>query len=46
MNRFVLLLALPVSVLLIILTITILVSWVSGTGLCGTWMGLVLPYCM
>jgi hypothetical protein len=47
MVRIVMLLALPVGILLIFLTVTILLSWVSGTGLCGTWMASVLPatYC-
>jgi hypothetical protein len=47
MIRIVLMLALPVAILSIFLTVTILLSWVSGTGLCGTWMALVLPatYC-
>jgi hypothetical protein len=47
MVRIVMLLALPVSILSIFLTVTILLSWVSGTGLCGTWMTSVLPatYC-
>jgi hypothetical protein len=43
MSRFVMALALPVGVLSVVLTITILMSWVSGTGLCGTWMASVLP---
>jgi hypothetical protein len=47
MIRIVIMLALPVSILLIVLTVTILLSWVSGTGLCGTWIASVLPatYC-
>jgi hypothetical protein len=45
MMRIVMMLALPVTILMIFLTVTILLSWVSGTGLCGTWMALVLPYC-
>jgi hypothetical protein len=47
MIRIVLMLALPVGILLIFLTVTILLSWVSGTGLCATWMASVLPatYC-
>jgi len=45
MMRIAIMLALPVGVLLIFLTVTILLSWVSGTGLCGTWMAPILPYC-
>ncbi len=47
MNRIVIFLALPVGVLLIVLTFTVLQSWVRGTGLCATWLGGVLPaaYC-
>jgi hypothetical protein len=43
--RIVIMLALPVGILLTFVTVTILLSWVSGTGLCGTWMAPVLPYC-
>ena len=43
MIRIVMMLALPVSIILIFLTVTILLSWVSGAGLCGTWMASVLP---
>jgi len=45
MIRIVIMLALPVGILLTVLTVTILLSWVAGTGLCGTWMAPVLPYC-
>jgi hypothetical protein len=38
-------LALPVGILLTFVTVTILLSWVSGTGLRGTWMAPILPYC-
>lgn len=47
MTRVVIMLSIPVTILLAFLTVTILTSWVSGTGLCGTWMVSVLPvsYC-
>ena len=47
MNRIVIFLALPVGVLLFVLTFTVLQSLVRGTGLCATWLGIVLPatYC-
>jgi hypothetical protein len=47
MIRIIIMLAVPLTILLIFLTVTILLSWVAGTGLCGTWMSWVLPasYC-
>ena len=45
-NRVVLLLALPVTVFMFFLMVTLLVSWVLGTGLCDTWVASVLRYCV
>jgi hypothetical protein len=47
MVRVIIMLAVPLTMLLIFLTVTILMAWVSETGLCGTWMVSVLPvsYC-
>ncbi len=47
MSRVVLALALPVAVLMIVVTVTILHTWVVGTGLCATWISVILPtgYC-
>jgi len=45
MNRIVMALALPVGILSAVLTVTIVLSWVQGVGLCDTWMASLLPYC-
>ncbi len=47
MLRVVLALALPVAVIMLIVTVTILQTWVAGTGLCATWISVILPvaYC-
>ena len=48
MNRIVIWLSVPVGLLAALMFYTILLSWVWGTGLCGTWMARVLPpeYCL
>jgi hypothetical protein len=47
MNRIVIALALPVGILMAVLTYTVFVAWQHGGGLCGTWLVSVLPadYC-
>ena len=38
MVRVVIMLAIPLTILLVFLTVTIVMAWVSEAGLCGTWM--------
>jgi hypothetical protein len=47
MHRLVIVLAFPVAILLFLLMVTILRTWVSGTGLCDTWIATWLQegYC-
>jgi len=43
--KFVFMLSIPVLIISIVLLITVLVSWTTGYGLCGTWMQPIWPYC-
>lgn len=43
--RLVIALALPVGLISLLATLTILNSWANGGNLCETWMSVALPYC-
>jgi hypothetical protein len=41
----VLALALPVTVFVAVVIVTIILSWANGKGMCDTWLNAALPYC-
>jgi hypothetical protein len=43
--RFLFMIAIPVLVISIVLLFTVLGSWTTGYGLCGTWMEPIWPFC-
>ena len=43
--RVIVALALPVTILVLFLMLTIILSWGHGNDACATWMASVLPYC-
>lgn len=43
--RVIIWLAAPVAVLSAVGIVTIIQSWVNGTGYCDTWLSIILPYC-
>jgi hypothetical protein len=43
--RLIIWLAVPVAVLAGAAVVTIIQSWVDGTGYCHTWLSIILLYC-
>ena len=43
--RLIIWLAAPVALLAAGATVTIINAWVNGTGICGTWLLIILPVC-